>query len=91
VSAELKLPGGTGAATLITPALLTLSDAGDIGVRYVDANNVVKFAKVSVVEESPAGAWVIGLPESVSLIAIGQDYLAEGVRVTPVLKTGAVQ
>ena len=91
VSAEIKLPGGSGAATLITPALLTLSDGGDVGVRYVDGNNVVQFAKVSVVEESPAGAWVIGLPESASLVAIGQDYLAEGLRVTPVLKTGAIQ
>ncbi len=91
VSAEIKMPAGKSTATLITPAMLTLSDAGDVGVRFVDASNVVQFAKVSVVEESPAGAWVIGLPESASLIAMGQDYLAEGVRVTPVMQTGAVK
>jgi membrane fusion protein, multidrug efflux system len=91
VSSEIRMPAGTGAAVLITPALLTLSDGGDIGVRFVDANNIVQFAKVTVVEESPAGAWVIGLPDSASLIAIGQDYLAEGVRVTPVMQTGAVK
>lgn len=76
-------------ATLISPGLLTLSDAGELGVRYVDDQNTVQFAPIKVIDETPEGAWVTGLPATVRLISIGQDYLAEGVEVKPVPQGGA--
>lgn len=88
VTAELSLAAGEIQATLITPALLTLADNGEIGVRYVGGDNSVQFAPVNVIEEVPGGAWVTGLPENANILSIGQDYLAEGVKVTPVLNTG---
>jgi multidrug efflux system membrane fusion protein len=42
-----------------------------------------------VIDETPEGAWVTGLPENATLIAIGQDYLNEGVKVRPVAQGGA--
>ncbi len=89
VSAQLMLPAGEVQATLISPALLTLADNGDVGVRYVEADSTVQFARVTVVEEVPGGAWVMGLPDRANIISMGQDYLAEGVTVTPVFATGA--
>ena len=89
VTAELFIPMGDVPATLISPGLLTLSDAGDLGVRYVDDQSIVRFAEVKVIDETPEGAWVTGLPSPARLISIGQDYLAEGVEVRPVPQGGA--
>ena len=89
VTAELFIPMGEVPATLISPGLLTLSDTGELGVRYVDDQNKVQFASIKVIDETQEGAWVTGLPNSVRLISIGQDYLAEGVEVKPVPQGGA--
>ncbi len=89
VTATLSVPLGEVAATNIPLSLLTLSDTGTLGVRFVEADDTVGFAPVQVIDEGPDGAWVTGLPETVSLIAVGQDYLNEGVKVTPIARGGA--
>ena len=78
-------------ATLISPALLTLSDAGELGLRYLEADDTVQFAPVRVIDEGVGGAWVTGLPDTARVISMGQDYLSEGVKVKPVPAGGAVQ
>lgn len=89
VTATLTLPVGDVPATLIARSLLTLSDSGQLGVRQVLANDVVAFAPIRVIDETAEGAWVTGLPETATLIAIGQDYLDDGVKVRPVAQGGA--
>ncbi len=89
VTANLTIPAGEVPATLIERSLLTLSDSGQLGVRQVLADNTVAFAPVRVIDETAAGAWVTGLPENATLIAIGQDYLNDGVKIRPVAQGGA--
>ena len=89
ITAELFVPIGEVEATRISPGLLTLSDSGEMGLRYIQADNTVGFAPVTIIDESPQGAWVTGLPKTTQLISLGQDYLAEGVKVKPVPKGGA--
>lgn len=89
VTATLNVPAGDVAATLVARSLFTLSDSGQLGVRQVLADNTVAFAPIQVIDETPEGAWVTGLPENATLIAIGQDYLNEGVKVRPVAQGGA--
>ncbi|MGA1342566.1 MAG: efflux RND transporter periplasmic adaptor subunit [Hyphomonas sp.] len=89
VTATMSVPAGEVQATLIARSLLTLSDSGQLGVRKVLADNTVAFAPIEVIDETPEGAWVIGLPEKATLIAIGQDYLNDGVKVRPVAQGGA--
>lgn len=89
VTATLTVPAGKVPATLIERSLLTLSDAGELGVRHVLADSTVAFAPIRVIDETPEGAWVTGLPETATLIAIGQDYLNDGVKVRPVAQGGA--
>lgn len=89
VTATLTVPAGQVQAALIEQSLLTLSDAGELGVRHVLADNTVAFAPIRVIDETPQGAWVTGLPDKATLIAIGQDYLNEGVKVRPVTQGGA--
>ncbi len=89
VTASITIPAGEVPAALIARSLLTLDDAGRLGVRHVTADNVVAFAPIRVINETPEGAWVTGLPATARLIAVGQDYLNEGVRVRPVPAGGA--
>lgn len=88
VSATLTIPAGDVSATPVAQSLLTLSDAGELGVRVVLADNTVKFIPVHVIDETADGAWITGLPDTATLVAIGQDYLADGLKVRPVPQTG---
>ena len=76
-------------ATLIARSLLTLSDAVQLGVLQVLPDDTVSFAPIRVIYETPEGAWVTGLPAQSTLVAIGQDYLNDGVTVRPVAQGGA--
>ena len=89
MTSELVVPVGDVPATLISAGLLTLNDAGQLGLRYVAEDDTVRFAPVAVVDETMDGTWVTGLPQTANLISLGQDYLSEGVKVTPVPATGA--
>lgn len=89
ITASITIPAGDVQATLIKRSLLTLSDGGELGVRHVVEDDVVAFAPVNVIDETPQGAWVTGLPERVLLISMGQDYLNDGVTIKPVPAEGA--
>jgi membrane fusion protein, multidrug efflux system len=89
ITASLVVPAGEVQATLIKPSLLTLSDGGQLGVRHVLQDDTVAFAQVNVIDETPQGAWVTGLPERIRLISMGQDYLNDGVKIQPVPAEGA--
>ncbi len=89
ISSELIVPLGDVPATLISAGLLTLSDSGQLGIRYVTHQSTVEFVEVQVIDQSPAGTWVTGLPASANVITLGQDYLSDGVKVKPVRAGGA--
>ena len=62
----------------MSPSLFTLNDAGALGLRTINQENRVEFYPVSILEDSPDGAWVTGLPERTRLITIGHEFAAEG-------------
>jgi len=78
LTAAVDLPGETLSAHLVSPSLFTLNDAGVLGLRTIDPENRVQFYPVAILEDSPDGAWVTGLPESVRLITIGHEFVSEG-------------
>ncbi|MEM6666331.1 MAG: efflux RND transporter periplasmic adaptor subunit [Pseudomonadota bacterium] len=73
-------------AHLISPAVLTLDDDGTVGVRAVDPDNVVQFLPVTILGDGTDGMWVAGLPETVTIITVGQEYVAAGQTVEPVFE-----
>lgn len=87
MTAELRLPTVRARAHLISPGFLTLSDTGAVGLKTVDSDNVVHFHLVQILESSPEGMWVGGLPDQATLITVGQEYVIEGETVTPVPDT----
>jgi multidrug efflux system membrane fusion protein len=82
VTAEMHISGEEIPAHRISPAILALDDKGNLGVRVVDAARRVKFVPVTMVEDTPKGVWVAGLPETATVITVGQEYVAEGQQVT---------
>ena len=84
LTAELRLPLGMVKAHRVSPAVLTLSDAGVIGVKTVGAGDIVEFHRVELIADTPEGMWLGGLPESLTLITVGQEFVRAGQRVKPV-------
>ena len=86
VTAQLAVPHDPVMAHLISPAHLTLTDTGDIGVLLADAEGVTRFQHVELVRNDPAGIWVSGLPERVTIVTTGKDFVRPGDRVQVALE-----
>ncbi|NVK35122.1 MAG: efflux RND transporter periplasmic adaptor subunit [Rhodobacteraceae bacterium] len=70
----------------VSQAIMSLSDSGQVGVRTVSEDNVVRFVPVTVLGGERDGVWIGGLPDEVTVITVGQDYVSDGETVTPVLE-----
>jgi multidrug efflux system membrane fusion protein len=68
---------------VLSAALLTLDDAGVVGVKAVDASKRVRFYPVEVVASEADGLSVTGLPQELDLITVGQGYVRPGDLVEP--------
>lgn len=68
-------------AYLVTRSALSLDDQGRIGVRFVDADDIVGFAPVVLLGEADNGVWVSGLSRAVRIITRGQDFVTPGQKV----------
>lgn len=84
LTAEMRLSAGRIIAHSLTPALLTLSDDGTVGVKIVDEYNIVRFYPVEIVGSTDDGISVTGLPDDLRLITVGQGFVTDGQRVEPV-------
>lgn len=84
LTAELNLDGSKISAHDVSPALLTLSDNGIVGVKTVNNNNRVEFYPVEIAGATADGILVTGLPESVRVITVGQGFVTVGQQVEPV-------
>lgn len=85
VTATVRIGSGETLAQRIPSNILTLDEAGNVGVRYLDDQNIVRFAKITIIDEETGGTWVTGLPDSTRIVVEGQDFVAVGMEVTPSL------
>ncbi len=67
-------------AVHITPALFALSDAGELGVKWVD-DGMVRFTPIEILRSNDEGVWVTGLKPGSQLIVVGQGFVRPGDRV----------
>ena len=84
LTVELRLPLGWVQAHRVSPAVLTLSDKGVVGVKAVGPGDVVEFHAVELIADTPEGVWLGGLPETLTLITVGQEFVRAGQKVKPV-------
>lgn len=61
---------------LVPQSALTLDDDGRIGVRSV-VDGRAQFMPVTVIRDAADGVWVDGLPKSLDLIVVGQDFVID--------------
>ncbi len=61
-----------------------LTDDGVLGVKTLGMGNRARFHPVRVIGDGPDGVWLSGLPDRVTLITVGQDFVTEGQRVRPI-------
>ena len=86
ITAELFIPTKKVQAHLIPPSSLTLDSDGKIGVRHINSNNEVIFSDVEIIGDEKELVWVSGLPEEITLITIGQEFVIEGQKVNYTLE-----
>ncbi len=87
ITATAKVSLGTVPAHLLPQSVLTLNDDGELGVRSVK-DSVVEFHPVTIISDSRQGVWVTGLPATVDIITMGQEYVVPGQLVDATNVTG---
>jgi len=87
LTTELHIPTIKVRAHMMSPAVLTLSKDGVLGVKIVKADQTVAFYPVKLVADTADGVWVSGLPDQINLITVGQEYVQTGQRVHSIFET----
>lgn len=88
LTATMSVVGAQKKAHKISPSILSLNDAGQVGVKLVNRANKVEFHPVKILADEPKAMWVSGLPELARVITVGQDFVIEGQQVNPVPSQG---
>ena len=83
-TAELRIPAEEIFAHRISPSLLTLDDAGNVGVKIVNPDGHVEFVVADIALSSNDGIWLAGLPQNATIITVGQGYVENGALVNAV-------
>jgi len=86
-TAELRIPAENVLAHRVSPSLLTLDDAGNVGVKIINGLGQVEFIVADIALSSNAGVWLAGLPETATIITVGQGYVASGSIVDAIPET----
>ena len=84
MTAEITLRAEAVEATVLPRSVVTLSVNGDLGIRAVDAENKVVFYPIDIVDDTPRGLVLGGIPAGVRIIVAGQELITEGDTVKPV-------
>jgi multidrug efflux system membrane fusion protein len=89
LTVNVRIGLGDVLAHQVSPALLTLGDAGELGLRTLDPSNKVVFHTVQIIEDGSAGVWITGLPAATQLITVGQEFVSAGEIVEPLFIDGS--
>jgi multidrug efflux system membrane fusion protein len=78
ITAEVVLSLNPVPAARIPRSALTISAAGDVGVRVVGEGDKVAFVPVHVLEDLQDTMWVSGVQDDARVIVRGQDFVRDG-------------
>lgn len=85
VSTELTVFFAPESAIKVSPALLSLDESGNLGVKTV-VDNHVTFTPIDMVKAEPDGVWLAGFEENSQVITVGQGFVRPGDEVIAVQK-----
>ena len=77
-TAELRIPAERVFAHRVSPSLLTLDDAGNVGIKIINEAGKVEFVVADIALSSSDGVWIAGLPATATIITVGQGFVAPG-------------
>lgn len=77
-TAELRIPAERVLAHRVSPSLLTLDDAGNVGIKIINGEGEVEFVIADIAVSSTEGVWIAGLPDTATIITVGQGFVADG-------------
>ncbi len=77
-TAELRIPAERVLAHRVSPSLLTLDDAGNVGIKIINDAGKVEFVVADIALSSSDGVWIAGLPSIATIITVGQGFVASG-------------
>ncbi len=83
-TAELFIPAETVYAHRVSPSLLTLDDAGNVGIKIINDDGEVEFVVADIALSTSSGVWLAGLPETATIITVGQGFVNSGAVVEAV-------
>ena len=86
-TAELLVPAETVHAHRVSPSLLTLDDAGNVGLKIINEQGEVEFIVADIALSSSNGVWLAGLPETATIITVGQGFVNTGTIVDAVAES----
>lgn len=77
---EISVELASDTAHLLPQSVLTLNDDGTLGVRAV-VDGTVKFFEVKILRDQVDGLLLTGLPKSINVITVGQEFVLDGQKV----------
>lgn len=84
MTTEMTLRGVPVESVRLPRSVVTLSADGDLGIRTVASNGQVEFHPIDLVDDTPEGLVLAGIPANARVIVSGQDFVTEGDLVNPV-------
>ncbi|MFK0691915.1 efflux RND transporter periplasmic adaptor subunit [Mesorhizobium sp. IMUNJ 23033] len=84
MTAEIALSAQPTDAVMLPRSVVTLGDKGDLGIRTVGKDNKVAFFPIDLVDDTPNGLVLGGIPDDARIIVAGQELVKEGDLVKPV-------
>ncbi len=83
LSGEVNIALEQTQAIKVSPALLALDEAGNVGVKTV-VDGVVHFTGIDIVKTESDGIWLGGLGAQADIITLGQGFVRAGDKVRPI-------
>ncbi|MCT4371424.1 efflux RND transporter periplasmic adaptor subunit [Yangia mangrovi] len=80
ISAQVTIPTGEAKAHRVAPSIISLDEAGQIGLKTVEDSRVA-FHPIQIVKTEIDSVWVTGLDDDVTLITLGQGFVRDGEEV----------
>jgi membrane fusion protein, multidrug efflux system len=84
MTAEITLRSEPVDAVALPRSVVTLSNDGDLGIRFVDKEDKVRFQPIDIIDDTPNGLILAGIPADARIIVAGQALVTEGDTVKPV-------
>ena len=84
MTAEITLRTDPVKAVKLPRSVVTLSETGDLGVRVAHADGTAGFVPIDLIDDTPEGLVLAGIPEDARIIVAGQDLVRDGERINAV-------